>query len=328
MPLSEAAAHSTTRTVLLSHRLGHVHGPLMHAFGDLRFETLPPDGSVPEGAHHAEVLFRAGMPHDTLRKTLEQAPKLQWIHTASAGFNWVLIPEVKAGTVRLTRTANVLNTPIAEFVVTLAFALLKRLPQLFIAQREHRWERPNIQSLDGKTVGILGAGAIGTQTARRFRALGMRTLGIKRHPEPLPDFDAVMGPHDLNRLLEDVDILVVACPLTSETRNLIGRRQLERMKPSAVLINIARGEILVEDDLVEALRSGVIAGAGLDVFTVEPLPDDSPLWDLPNVIITPHASYIAPENERGMLEEFIENLRRYLADEPLLNEIKSRELGY
>ena len=268
------------------------------------------------------------MPHEALRRTLAQAPELQWIHTASAGFNWVLIPEVEASPIVLTRTAHVLNQPIAEYVVAVTLALVKGVPQLLDGQRRRAWARPQVGTLKGRTLVVIGAGAIGSEVAHRFRAFGMRTLGVKRRPEPMPEFDDVVGPSELGALLPQADVLVVACPLTPETRHLLGRAEFARMNSEAILVNVARGEILVEEHLIEALEGRLIAGAALDVFTVEPLPEASPLWALPNVIISPHASYLSPHNERGLLEEFAENLRRFLSGEPLMNQITSRELGY
>lgn len=316
--------------VLLSNAFG-VEALLVLAkrFPHVRFDLLPESGEVPEQAADATVLLRKAMPHDVLHTTLDGAPRINWIHTASAGFNWVLTPRVAATDIVLTRTANVLNTPIAEFVVALTLALFKRLPTFLDQQREHVWHRPEtLTTMTGATASIIGAGAIGRATATRLQAFGMRVLGMKRAPEPLPGFDAVLGLDGLDTLLEQADLLVLACPLTPETEHLIGREQFARMKSSAVIVNIARGAVMVEEDLVDALRTGVIAGAGLDVFTTEPLPPDSRLWSLPNVIITPHVSYLAGENETAILNEFGENLRLYLAGEPLLNALRSHELGY
>lgn len=316
--------------ILLSNSFG-VETLLLLAkrFPHVRFELLPDSGVVPEHAGDATVLLRKAMPHDVLHTTLDGAPGIDWIHTASAGFNWVLTPRVAATDIVLTRTANVLNTPIAEFVVALTLALFKRVPTFLDQQRERVWRRPEtLTTMTGATASIIGAGAIGRATAARLQAFGMRVLGMKRTPEPLPGFDAVLGPDGLDTLLEQADLLVLACPLTPETVHLIGREQFARMKSTAVIVNVARGAVMVEEDLVDALRTGVIAGAGLDVFTTEPLPPDSRLWSLPNVIITPHVSYLAGENEAAILDEFCENLRLYLAGEPLLNTLKSHELGY
>ena len=318
------------RCVLLSSAFGAETLLLLASrFPQVRFELLPDSGEVPKHAADATVLLRKGMPHAALHVALDGAPDIGWIHTASAGFNWVLTPRVAASDIVLTRSANVVNTPIAEFVVALALALFKELPMFLGQQAERRWRRPEtLRTMTGATAAIIGAGAIGRESAVRLKALGMRVIGMKRTPEPVPEFDEILGPDGLSRLLEEADLLVVACPLTPETHHLIGREQFAQMKSNAVVVNIARGAVMVEEDLIEALKTGVIAGAGLDVFDTEPLPADNPLWALSNVIVTPHISYLADENERATLEEFGENLRRFLNKEPLLNALKSRELGY
>ncbi len=319
-----------SHTLLLSHRIGtETEGVLTARFPELRVVRLPASGDVPEDARDATVLYRAGMSHDALRTALAQLPDLDWIHTASAGFNWVLIPEVVARPIRLTRTARVLDVPIAEYVVGTTLALLKGLPALLEAQRARRWEREvSARGLLGATVGIIGAGAIGSAVAARFRPFGVRVLGMKRDPKPLADFDEILAPTELDRLLIESDVVVVACPLTPETRHLLGAREFALLRTHAVLVNIARGEVLVESDLVEALRQRRFAAAALDVFSEEPLPATSPLWDLDNVILTPHISYVDPNNSLRGVVEFADNLERYVAGAPLLNEIKSRELGY
>ena len=317
-------------TLLLSHRLaGETRDALAARFPDLRIVLLPESGDVPDDARDATVLYRAGMPFDALRTALGQLPDLAWIHTASAGFNWVLIPEVVARPIRLTRTARVLDVPIAEYAVGATLALLKRFPAYLEAQRERRWDRAmDARGLDGATVGVIGAGAIGRAAAARYRAFGARLLGMKRDAEPLPEFDEIVPRERLDHLLEASDVVLVACPLTPETRHLLGRDQFARMKPHAILVNVARGEVLVEDDLVEALRTRTIAAAALDVFTVEPLPTESPLWALDNVLLTPHVSYVDPGTLRRGIEEFAANFERFRDGRPLLHEIKSRELGY
>ncbi len=317
-------------TLLLSSRIGaETDDVLAKRFPTLKLVRLPESGNVPDEARNATVLYRAGMPHDALRTALTQLPHLDWIHTASAGFNWVLIPEVVARPIRLTRTARVLDIPIAEYVIATTLALLKGLPGLLEAQRARRWEREvSARGLLGATVGVIGAGAIGSAAATRFRSFGAKVLGMKRSPAPLAEFDEVLAPSELNRLLAESDVVVVACPLTPETRHLLGAPQFALMRPHAILVNVARGEVLVEADLVEALLERRFAAAALDVFAEEPLPSESPLWDLENVILTPHISYVDPTNSDRGLIEFADNLERYIAGAPLLNEIKSRDLGY
>jgi len=328
--MPEATDANPVPALLLSSRLADdTYHTLSGRFPSLRIVVLPEDGTVPPEARDATVLYRAGMSGDALRTALSQLPDLTWIHTASAGFNWVLIPEVIERPIRLTRTANVLDVPIAEYVVGVTLALLKRLPWFLAAQRERRWERSlDARGLQGATVGIIGAGAIGSATAQRFRPFGAHVLGIKRDPAPVDGFDEILRPSELDRVLDVADVLVVACPLTPETRHLLGQRQFERMRSEAILVNVARGEVLVEHELVAALRDSIIAAAALDVFTEEPLSSDSPLWDLDNVILTPHVSYVDPANLSRGVDEFAENLERFMAGKPLQHELKSHELGY
>jgi phosphoglycerate dehydrogenase-like enzyme len=317
-------------TVLLSHAFGdETRQRLEELFPEVRFVLLPASGEVPRDAEGARVLLRKSMPHDALHTAMDGAPHLAWIHTASAGFNWVLTPRVAATDIVLTRTADVLNKPIAEFVVALYLALLKGLPAFLRQQRERDWRRPpSLGSPSGGTAVVLGAGAIGRETAVRLGALGMRVLGVKRDPAPVPGFDEMTAPSGLRDLLPRADLLVIACPLTPETHHLVGAEEFALMKRGSYLVNIARGPVVVEGAMIAALQDGTLAGAGLDVFDTEPLPADNPLWALPNVIVTPHVSYLADQNEEGMIEEFGDNLRRFLDGRPLLNALKSRELGY
>ncbi len=206
-------------------------------------------------------------------------------------------------------------------------AVVKRLPEFFAQQGERRWHKLGLRELRGLTVGIIGLGDIGGEIARLCRAFGMRVLGLRRHPRPYEHADEVLGPDRLHDLLAHSDFVVITCPLTEETRGLIGRAELAAMNPDAWLINVARGAIVDEEALLEALRERKIGGACLDVFTEEPLPEDSPFWDLPNVIITPHNSWSSPHIQEREVDLFLDNLRRYVAGEPLLN-VVDKQVGY
>jgi phosphoglycerate dehydrogenase-like enzyme len=280
-------------TVLVSAHFGEPELAEMAAgFPDVRFVSLPRSGEVPDGASGATVLFRCTMSKPELQTTLGGAPALRWIHSCTAGFDQLMVPEIVDRGLLVTRSAASHHIPISEWVLTFILVATKRFPDLLRAQAEHRWHRPELEELGGKTVGIVGAGAIGTEVARRCQAFGMRVVATKRSPATLPYFDLVLGPDQLPRLLSESDYIVLACPLTTETRGMIGARELSLMKPTAFLINIARGGLIVDEDLVRALREHRIAGACLDAFTQEPLPPDSPLWDVERLIITPLANLL------------------------------------
>src|SRR3990172_212047 len=203
------------------------------------------------------------------------------------------------------------------------------LPVATRNQMTHRWDRASVigEELWGKTVGILGLGSIGREVAARCRAFGMRVIGTKRTPAAVPHVDQVLPPDGLDEVLRAADYLVIILPLTEQTRGLIGARELGLMKPTAYLINVARGAIVQEAALIAALRTGRLRGAGLDVFEREPLPQDSPLWEMEQVILTPHVSGAVPDYYDRALPLFCENLSRFLTGAPLLNMVDKRQ-GY
>jgi phosphoglycerate dehydrogenase-like enzyme len=203
------------------------------------------------------------------------------------------------------------------------------------AQGESRWaqqdlygRKPPLQELSGKVLGIFGFGDIGRELAARARVLGMTVWGLVRTPRPKPDnIDRLLTAGKEDTLLRESDVLILALPLTADTKGIIGERQLKRMKHSAYLINIGRGELVQESALVRALREGWIAGAGLDVYATEPLPPGSPLWRLPQVVMTPHIAGTHPHYMERSADIFMKNLKLYLAREPLFNEV-DKQAGY
>ena len=278
-----------------------------------------------ELAPRVEVL--AGVQSDLDPATM---PKLRWMQTGGAGNDWLLrAPEVANSNVVLTNGSGVAAIPIAEHVITLMFSLARNFHGFARAQRDHEWYRGgHLGEVDGSTMGIVGLGAIGEKTAEKAQGLNMRVLGLRRDPtRTSPHVDRMLGPDGLFELLESSDWVVLASALTPETRGLIGEPELKRMKDTACLINIARGQIVQEEVLVQALQDGWIAGAGLDVFAREPLPPDSPLWDMPNVVVTSHRSGSTPHYNDRLVEIFIENLRRYRAGEPMIN-VVDKQLTY
>lgn len=252
--------------------------------------------------------------------TCLHAPALRWMHTASAGVDSPVFGRFTSRGVRLTTSSGASALPIAQTAIMMILGLSRDISGRVRDQQAHRWERRMSEDLDGANVAIIGMGPIGIETAKLATALRMNPIGCRRTvtgEEPCETRTFA----DLPELLRWADYVVLALPLTADTRGLIGAEQIALMKPTARLINVGRGDLVDEPALVHALATGRLAGAALDVFAVEPLPDDSPLWDMPNVIVTAHDSgATAGSNDRaaGM---FVENLGRYSRGEPLLNEV-------
>ena len=248
------------------------------------------------------------------------APRLKWIQLTSAGADRLLDSGFIEGGVTVTTVSGLHATPIGEYVLAQMLMFAKGASKFIRAQQKHEWVRYMPQELLGKTVGIVGMGHIGEEVARLAKAFGCRVIATRRsvtEPRAGGYADELLPSKDLERLLGASDYVVLCVPLTSETRGMIGEPQLRSMKQTAVLINIARGGVIVEADLVRALREGRIAGAGLDVFEREPLPEDSPLWDLDNVILSPHISGGTEIYNERAVGIFVDNLRRHLAGEAL-----------
>jgi phosphoglycerate dehydrogenase-like enzyme len=240
----------------------------------------------------------------------------------------LLYPEVREGDILVT-TSSGIHQPLVEHVFALLLALVRRLHIAIRNQQERRWDRSRAVGgeVRGMTVGVLGLGSIGAEVAAKATAFGMRVIGTKRTPGGVPHVDRVYPPEALHEVLAAADVVVVALPLTDETRGLLGEQEFRAMKPAGLLINIGRGPIVQEAALIRALQERWIGGAGLDVFEREPLPADSPLWAMEDVIITPHVSGGWPGYLDAAVPLFCENLARYLRSAPLLNLVdKSR--GY
>ena len=316
-------------TVLLSPHVSAAHAEqLRQRFPTVRFATLGADGAVPEAGADATALLRVALSKDALSTALRGAPQVRWVHTSTAGFDWALVPEIEQRGITLTRSASSYAIAIGEFVVSLVCSWAKRLPQLAAAQHERRWASVEPLELADLTIGVVGAGGIGHEVAKRCQALGMRVIGTKRSAEPRPHFDLVVGPERMHEVLAEADVVVLACPLTPETRGLIDAHALAQMRPAALLVNVARGGVVVTDDLVAALEARRIDAAALDAFDEEPLPAEHLLWQVPNLIVTPHTSFKSPHNLERVLGEFEDNLTRFLAGAPLRNALRDASLGY
>ena len=254
------------------------------------------------------------------------APSLRWIQATSSGIGpFVKSTGLDRSGIRITNAAGIHAVPLAEHTLLSLLYFVKDLPARARDQRAHVWECYCGRELRGMTAGIVGLGAVGTEVARTLRAVGVRVVGVRRTPVDDPaalNVDEATTPDRLHELLPRCDALVLIAPHTPATEGLIGARELALLPAGAILVNIARGALVDEEALASALRSGHLGGAALDVARVEPLPADSPLWDLPNVLITAHsASTVERENER-LTDLFVENLRRFRAGEPLINEVR------
>ena len=291
------------------------------------------DGPTPTEAKEATAVLRwvGGNRYAALCTT--EGPQVRWLHTASAGVDHVLKSLVRekaeAGNLTLTNSGPAFGIAIGEFVLAWMLSVAHRLPELQAHQQKKRWQSVGQEELHGKTAGIIGLGPIGQGIAERCRALGMRTLGLRRQDKPVTFVDETLtGESGLDRLVRESDWLIIAAALTGETRHLLGKKELAQMKPTARIVNIARGGLIEEPALITALKNGTIAGACLDVFATEPLPSNSPLWTLPNVHIAPHnSSGWTPGLRERQKQLFLDNVARFVKDEPL-NGVVDVHRGY
>jgi phosphoglycerate dehydrogenase-like enzyme len=254
-----------------------------------------------------------------------KAPALKWMQVFNAGVDHPVFASVLERGVRLTTSSGTAAEPIAQTAIAGMLALARNFPRWIAGQRERKWnplpptEFP--RDLRGQTLLIYGLGAIGIEIARLARLLGLKVMGVRRSAVRVEHIDEMHTPDKLGELLPQCDWLVIACPLTHETRGLVNAALLAKLPRGARFINISRGEVVDEPALIAALQSGWLGGAYLDVFAQEPLPADSPLWDLPNVIVSPHNSSASAGNDPRINALFLDNLRRWKKGQPLVNEV-------
>jgi phosphoglycerate dehydrogenase-like enzyme len=292
-----------------------------------------PSAESLDAVRDAEVYFGFGVP----RPLFLAGQKLRWVHSAAAGVGNTLYPEMMSSEVLLTNSAGVHAVPIAEYVVAGVLHFFRGLDIAVHQQCEGRWDKSffvaddtPVREVGGARILIIGAGGIGSQVALRFTALGATCIGVRRHPERgAPNgFDRVVGSHQLDAEVSLADVLVLAAPLTQESKGFLSKEQLERMKKGSILVNVARGALIDEEALVEVLRSGHLRGAVLDVFREEPLASGSPLWQLRSALLTPHISPVSPGRFwPRALELFCDNWRRYDRGKPLRN-LVDKHAGY
>jgi phosphoglycerate dehydrogenase-like enzyme len=329
--------------ILLSYRAhAHYAAEIAAAAGEARIaaELLPmlPDPaarlSEADIARIDVAFFSEDIYPDHSRQffsAVRKAPRLKWMHTFAAGVDHAVYVELLKRGVRLTGSSGAAAQPIAQTAIMGMLALARRLPRWLAAQRRHEWDPLRGQDrmpvdLSEQTALVVGLGRIGAGIARLARAFGLHVVGVRRGPRRSEDpVDELHPPQALPELLARADWLFLACPLTPETHGLIDAAAIARLPRGAHVINIARGKIVAEPALIAALASGHLGGAYLDVFDTEPLPADSLLWDMPNVLVSPHNATISAGNEARIRAIFLENLRRWGRGEPLLNEAASTE---
>ena len=274
----------------------------------------------------AEIAVVWAYKSDLLEGSWEHAGNLDWVHVAAAGVDRPLFPKLVESSAVLTNAAGVFDRPMAEWVLMCILAYVKEFFDNMEYQRERRWVNREVGVLEGQKALVVGAGGVGRDIAHVLGKVGVEVRGVARsRRDGDPDFGTIYAIDDLAGLLPEADYVICALPLTAATRSLFGAEEFALMKPTARFINVGRGASVDEQAMVAALEEGQIAGAALDVFVTEPLPPDSPLWDLPNVYVSPHMS--GSGFEERLAVQFFDNLRRWKAGRPLLN-VVDKHLGF
>ncbi len=301
-------------------------------FPQIEFVHLPTYDNVEQHLRDAEVAIAWSLRPEQF----SVATRLRWVHSPAAAVHQLLFPELVNSKVVLTNAREVHGPVVAEHVIAQIFALAKKIPQAVRMQEKHVWGqesmwtiRPRTREVAGATVALIGLGSIGREVAKRASALGMRVIAVREHPEKgAPDgVERVFTTAHLDEVLSQADYVVLAAPITAATKGMMGAARIAKLKPEACLINVSRGPLVDEMALARAIREKKIGGAALDVFGEEPLPPESPLWDLENVLITPHSAAITEKLWERHYLLIRENLRRYMAGNPLLA-VVNKTTGY
>ncbi len=295
-----------------------------------------PDAEIVDAGqeHVAEELFAADIFCGHAKVPVDwpavvKKGRLQWIQSSAAGMDHCLVPEVIDSEIVVTSASGVLADQVAEHTIALTTGFCRSLPTYFRAQDAKDFTRRPTRDLTRSTVGIVGFGGVGRRLAQILAAFRTRILATDMFPLDKPDYVEALWPADrLADLAAEVDFLVLCAPLNDMTRGMIDGTVLARMKPDALLVNVARGPLVVTKDLIGTLQRGHLAGAVMDVTDPEPLPTDNPLWEMPNVIITPHVGGQSSWRIDNMTQMFCENLRRWQAGEPLINRLTDKRLGF
>lgn len=297
---------------------------------------LPPSADVRVGnapeflqaeAPLADLIVNADGSGNGLRMVWPLATKVRWVHSLSAGVENQVFPEFVASPVPFTNARGVYKESLAEFVLASVLFFAKDFRRLLTNQAAHRWEQFDCKMIAGRTMGIAGYGEIGRAVAQRAKAMGMKVIGCRRRPAPDGIADEVLPNDRLHDMLNWSDYVVVAAPLTPETRGMIGKAEFGAMRSEAVLINIGRGPVVDESALVDALREKRILGAALDVFDEEPLPESHPFWSLENVLLSPHCADHVDGWMEASVQFFVDNFRCFESGRPLLN-LVDKKAGY
>lgn len=333
---------TTLSRIVITYEMHDQHlARLQSGFPDVDFVICPDQERLPEALPGAQALIGTL----TRLELLTDFPELHWIQSNSAGVDGLLKPEIIEHDVIVTNFSGVQASNMAEHVLAMMLAFARGLPELIRRQPSREWttqppeESPRLPQtryfsrytfeLKGQTLAIAGLGDVGRELATRAKGLGMHVIGSKRRPADTPPegVDHLYGPGDWYEMLADSDHVAICLPLTPHTERLFGATEFQTMKPSAYIYNVSRGKVIDQDALIRALEQDEIAGAGLDVFTPEPLPSESPLWTMPNVLVTCHTSGASPLIEERGIDLIAENVRRYQHGEALLNVVDKRE-GY
>lgn len=307
----------------------HAAGRLREAVPEARFVAVDDDGVHGDPRSATVAYFSLDLLPDRAERfasAVDEAPSMRWFHTCSAGVDAPWFQSLLGRGLRFTTSSGASAAPIAQTVLYYLLALSRNARRWEDAQRRRAWEPHDVIDLRGKGLCVVGMGPIGTEVARLAGALGMDVTGVRRRPrgtEPCP----TVGVADLDSVLPRTDFLVLAAPLNAQTRHMIDASRLALLPRGAFVINVGRGALVDEESLIEALAGGRLGGAALDVFETEPLPAASPLWAMPDVIVTPHACGRNPGNDERSLALLIENSRRWVRGEPLINEISRPRRG-
>lgn len=304
---------------------------LQSEFPELNIVHLPDYKRLDSEISDAEIVIAWSVRPEQI----EAARKLRWIHSPAAAVHQLMFSELINSDIVLTNAREVHGPVVAEHVIALIFALAKKIPGSVQLQQKHIWgqqllwdELPRVREVAGATLGMVGLGSIGRPVVRSAKALGMRVVAVREHPDKGNEgADVVLGPAQIDELFLQSDYVVLAAPVTSSTKAIANAERLALMKAGACLINVGRGPLVDETALAAALRSKEISGAALDVFPKEPLAADSPLWDLPNLLITPHTAALTEKLWERHYELFSDNLRRYLSGQALLA-VVDKSKGY